>query len=418
MSTDRPSLSIRLLCCLLAGTGSLIASQATDLEAQGGPPAGMQRAEVVTRTTMGRVNGSRLIKYTTLGAAGGAGMAMGYWALSDQGMRGNSCEPLNCALPYLTITGALAGLFLARELEAQRIALTPREGAIAKFATTEIALITPPTWVEANDSLLFVAGDSGVQVISSRNAKPSAVARRAAGLRAVRQVVLVPERNVLSIGTATALWETPVMTGAARRVGDGGISALASNARSVLSASGDMVRLQRGIEGESAITDSLRVGATVGAAAWDARDQHWWVATDSSLIRVTQSASGLTLGAKLSIPAGARGLTIGANYVVVVLGDAGIVAFPRASLSSADAGGVISPLRLVGEPRFAFDADFLGDTLYVAGGVDGVFRVALSPDARIIDSSRQFPFATLIRNQGGQIWVGDRGRQEMVRIDR
>ena len=109
-------------------------------------------------------------------------------------------------------------------------------------------------------------------------------------------------------------------------------------------------------------------------------------------------------------------MTLSATHVAVALGEAGLMAWPRASLTSAQQGGVIAPLRLAGEPRFVFDADFAGDVLYVAGGVDGLFRVAIEPTLRIIDSSRQFPFVTLVKTDGGVVWVGDRGRNELVRV--
>lgn len=417
----------------IAASGLLLALCAASTGAQGGPPggsppvgtspvigtaSGMQRADIATRASMRRPSSSRLVKYTVVGAGSGAALAMGYWAMSEKGMRGSNCKPLECALPFLSISGAVAGLFLAHELEAQRIATSPREGAIARFSTTEAALPAPPTWVEVNDSLVVVATDSGVQVISTAGTKPVISARRAAGLRAIRQVAMVPGREVLTIGTASALWETPYLAGPARRIGDGAVSALAASDRAVLSAQGALLQLQRGVDENTSITDTLRLNGAVGAVAWDAREEQWLAATDSSLTRVQVGARGLQATSSTPIPSGARGMAIGANYIAIVLGDAGIVAFSREMLQRAQEGGVVSPMRMVGEPRFAFDAAFAGDTLYVAGGVDGLFRMELSPQPRLLNSSRQFPFVTLVRNQNGTIWVGDRGKESMVRIDR
>jgi len=378
-------------------------------------PAGLQRAEIATRTSMGRVSGARLAKYTVLGATAGAGLAMGYWAVSERGQRGNACQPIDCALPYLTITGALAGLFLARELEAQRIALTPREGNSVEFGLLAAPLLAPPNWAEVNDSLVVVANDSGVQVINVATAKPTPTARRAAGLRAIRQVALLPSRSAIVLGTGTALFETPLIAGPARRVSDGAVAALASNGSAVLSASGTTLRLMR--DGQNAVSDTLTMPQPVNSLAWDARANHWWATSDSSLTAITASEQGLRRGDALSIPPGARRVAVGSNYLAIALGDAGMLVYPRASLSATQGGGIITPLRMVGEPRFVFDVEFLGDTLYAAGGVDGVYRIELSPEPRIIDSSRQFPFATLVRNLNGRMWVGDRGRQEMIRVE-
>jgi hypothetical protein len=73
---------------------------------------------------------------------------------------------------------------------------------------------------------------------------------------------------------------------------------------------------------------------------------------------------------------------------------------------------------LRGEPRFAFDLAFLGSDLFVAGGVDGVTRIELSPAARIVGSSRQAQYATSIVSDGKALWVGDRttSRTRVMRI--
>lgn len=404
-----PLATMAMASALLALAPGLSAQSAQDA------PSGLQRSEIATRTSMGKVSGSRLAKYTVFGAAAGAGLAMGYWAVSERGQRGSNCEPLDCALPYLTITGAIAGLFLARELETQRIALTPREGNTVEFSTLAAPLLSPPNWAETADSLLVVASDSGVQVLNTQLAKPAATARRAAGLRAIRQVALLPSRAAIVLGTGTALFETPLLAGPARRVSDGAVSALASNGSAVLSASGTTLRLMR--DGQNAVTDTLVTSQPVNSLIWDARASHWWATTDSSLTAITVTEQGLRSGDALSIPPGARRVAVGSNYLAIALGDAGLLVYPRASMSASRDGGVMTPLRMVGEPRFVFDVEFLGDTLYAAGGVDGVYRIELTPEPRIIDSSRQFPFATLVRNLNGKMWVGDRGRQEMIRVE-
>lgn len=398
---------------LLAALFTASATAAASADAQGPPPpGGLQRAEAVAQRE-NRVSNSRLARYTGLGALTGAALALGYWSVSEEGQRGSDCRPLECALPYLTISGAIAGLFLGRELEMQRIALAPREGDVVRYASTAVKLVAPPTFFDARDTLLVVASDSGAQLVSATQ-PPRALATRAAGLRSIRQVTLLPTRGTLAIGTATALWEAPISSGPARRVSEGAVTALGASPGSLLSASGSTLLLHR--SEPTARMDSLDVGSAVDAVAWDSVDGVWWVAADSMLIRVRETQAGLERGGQLGLPAPGRRIALSAGYVAVALGDAGLIAWPRAALTSAQQGGVIAPLRLSGEPRFVFDADFDGDLLYVAAGVDGLYRVALEDAPRVLDSTRQFPFVTLVKVEQGVVWIGDRGKMELVRL--
>jgi hypothetical protein len=70
-----------------------------------------------------------------------------------------------------------------------------------------------------------------------------------------------------------------------------------------------------------------------------------------------------------------------------------------------------------GEPRFAYDVALLDDALYVAGGVDGVWRLALAGGTPVVEgASRQVRFALQLRVSGGALWVTDRDEQRVVRL--
>jgi hypothetical protein len=371
-------------------------------------PGGFSRAEDASR-----VSGARLLRYSAIGALAGSVMALGYYAVSEKGQRGGECQPLQCALPYLTVSGAIAGLFMGRELEMARAATAPREGTVLRYASSAAAVLSAPITFELRDTLIVTASDSGVQLVAAME-PPRPLARRAAGLRAIRQVALLPNRSSIAIGTATALWETPLLSGPARRVADGPVTALATSPRAVLSASGSRLRRHRA-DSLGAATDSLELPGTITAAVWDSIGSVWYVAADTQLVRVREGATGLEANATWSLPAAARRIALSPRWIAVVMGDAGISAWDRVSLAQ---GGVQQPRRVSGEPRFAFDADFAGDTLYVAGGVDGLFTVTLDPSPRVLGSSRQFPFATLVQVSKDAIWVGDRAKQTIMRINR
>ncbi len=371
-----------------------------------------QRSPDATATSAPRPRGSVLARTSLYGALSGTVMAMGFYFLSDRGERSNGCQPINCALPFLSVSGALAGLFIGRELDAQHRAFAPRVGESIAFGFNEAITLSSPIGLDVRDSLIAVVSDSGAQILSAANA-PKALRRRASGLSAMRQVAIVPSRGALVLGTGTALWETSLLTGPASRLADGAVDALAASSDAVMSASGKRVRWRRG-SGESLRTDSLELSQSVAAIAFDSVAKTWWVATDSTIVQINETATGIQqTGLKLALPATARAIAMNGEWVAAALGDAGIIAWSRANIA---AGGAPSSVRVTNEPRFAYDLAFLNGSLFVAGGVDGLFQISLTPAPRVIGSSRQLQFATSIRAGNGVLWVGDRNRRSVVRV--
>ena len=374
------------------------------------PLAAPLQAQTTSARTITRGTGVRLGRFSLIGAATGSALALGYYFVSAKGQNAGGCRPFSCAMPFLTLSGALSGLFIGSELNAQRRAETPRAGANFAFTISEASVLAAPTAFDVRDSLIAVVSDSGAQLLLA-SATPKALRRRAAGLNNLRQVVIVPRSGALVLGTATALWEASLVSGPATRVLDGPIDALASSDDAVLSASGKRLQLRRGI-GASVRIDSLNMSTTITALTYDMNAGAWWIGTDSTLVHVSLTDAGLRAGLTLHLPAAARSIAVSGNWVAVALGDQGIVAWQRATMFAPAS----IPVRLVGEPRFAYDLAFLDGTLFVAGGVDGLYRVSLSPTPQVLGSSRQFPFATTVRAEGGAIWVGDRIRKAVIRV--
>lgn len=389
---------------------ALAAALPLSLTAQSSAPRpGSMGAIPVTNAR--RPAGGTLARSSAFGALTGTVLAMGYYFLSEKGSRSSGCQPLDCALPFLAGSGAIAGLFIGRELDAQRRAFAPRAGEAIEFAFGEGKVLAPPTFIDVRDSLIAVVSDSGVQLLSA-TAAPKALRRRANGLSALRQVAIVPSRGSLVLGTGTALWEASLLAGPATRLTDGPVDALAASGDVVLSASGNRLRVRVGA-GESARTDSLEFPQPIASVAYDSIAQAWWVATDSQVVQVTSNSGKLArTSISLALPATARAVATSAEWIAAALGDEGVIAWRRESLS----GGVIAAVRVTQEPRFAYDLTFLGGALYVAGGVDGLFQLSLSPIPRVVGSSRQLQFATTVRAGNGVLWVGDRNRVSVVRV--
>jgi hypothetical protein len=353
---------------------------------------------------------ARMLRTSIFGALTGSVLATGYYFLSEKGTRSNGCQPINCALPFLVTSGGLAGMFVGRELDAQRRAFAPRAGSAIAFGFAEVGVLSSPTFIDVRDTLIAVVSDSGAQLLSA-TASPKALRRRASGLSAMRQIAIMPSRGTLLLGTGSALWEAGLLTGPASRLADGAVDALAVSPDAILSASGRRVRLRTGT-GETARTDSMDLPRPVSAIAYDATAGSWWVATDSQVVQMTGREGKLaTSSVSMPLPAAARAIAVSAGWVAAALGDEGVIAWARESLSSSP-----TPVRVTQEPRFAYDLAFLGESLFVAGGVDGLFQLSLTPVARVIGSSRQLQFATTVRAGNGVLWVGDRNRQSVVRV--
>lgn len=374
----------------------------------------MQRASAVQSQSQSQASGpgDHRFRYMGAGAAIGGLLALGYHQLSVGGRAGR-CQPMSCALPYLTMTGALSGLFISREKFAERRAEMPRAGSVLEFRFTETVLPAAATALGIRDTLVVAATDSGAQVLST--ARGSLLRRRGAGLSNLRSVAIAGSDPRLLIGTGTALWETPLTTGLISRVLDGPVDALSAHGDIVVATSGNSVRVRRMAPSGATRIDSLNAGVPVTSARFDATSGKWWLTGDSLLFELTVAEGDAlpVLTQRAMFSGQARAVASSRNWVAVALGSDGLAIWPRTALGGS---GVTSPVLLRGEPRFAFDLAFVGDDLFVAGGVDGVTRVDLSAGARIVGSSKQGGYATTIESDNGVLWVGDRNTRRLLKI--
>lgn len=366
---------------------------------------------MTTRSEQSRkVPKTRAALYSALGAATGGALAMGYYFMSERGDRAGGCRPFNCAMPFLVVSGAISGLFIAKEVDAQRRVDAPRTGESFTFAFADAATLAPPIAIDVGDSLVAVVSDSGAQLFSVAPA-PKALRRRAAGLSSLRQVVILPSSQTMVLGTGTALWETALVTGPATRIGDGPIDALSASKDGVMSAVGPRIRLRRG-SGTTQRVDSLQLEGPVSALAYDETSRDWWISLDTAVVQIVADDAGLHVGKSFAVPSTARSIATNGQWIAAALGDAGVIAWRREAIG----GAAPTAIRVAQEPRFAYDLTFFNDDLFVAGGVDGLFRLSLSPVSRVVGSSRQFPFATTVKSQGGFVWVGDISRRTISRV--
>lgn len=377
--------------------------------------AQLSRSGVQPPPAMQSGPGDHRIRYMLGGAAVGSAMALGYYFMSNKGENAGRCGPTACALPYLSISGGLFGLFLSREKAAQRRAEMPRAGEALEFPLTSVTLPAAATSIAVRDTIVVAATDSGAQVVQAAT-RPVVLRRRGAGLSSVRSVAIGGADPRLYIGTGTALWETPLTSGLLTRVSDGAVDALDASGDVIVSATDRTLRVRRTVNGATRV-DSVQAPSAVSAIAPESAER-WWVTADSALLSLTFDASGApSLTHRATFAGQALAVTSSPTWVVVSLGGDGLAIWPRTALAGSSAGGVvIAPTVMRGEPRYAFDAAFVGERLFVAGGVDGVVEVDLSGAPRVVGASRQAGYATSISSEGGVLWVSDRGSNRVLRI--
>lgn len=372
-------------------------------------------APVLAQRTVDETAGSpvRRLKYTVIGALVGVALAGGYASAVDKAIP-PSCDPWGCAMPFLSVSGAITGLFLAREIDAQRRAERPRVGVRDRVGLEYAVLPAMPDGMSLRDSLIAVVSDSGISIFAAE-AKPRALRRRGIGLRGLRDVALLPSNARLLVSSDVALYGTSSVSGVAARLLDGAITAIAAGGDGWLAARGAAITVERQ-RGGAAVRDSINIGTTAGSAAYDESSGSWWVGTDSALFRVewtTDAQSGLRIAERIATAGGVRAIASSPAWIAVALGEAGVAVWRR----GAAGGGIVAPIRLQSEPRFAYDLAFYQNTLLVAGGTDGLVRIALDPTPTVLGVSRDLPFATLVNvDAKNGIWVGDRGRGTLNRV--
>ena len=358
--------------------------------------------------------GDHRFRYLLGGAAIGGLLALGYYQLSDGGKQSGRCMPLNCALPYLTLSGAISGLFLAREVAAQRRAESPRAGDALSFSFTDVKLPSAALDMDIRDTLLVAATDSGAQLLRS-GPRPAALRRRGTGLSNIRSVALANSDNALVIGTGTALWETPLVTGVLSQIMSGAVDALSVHEGTIVASFGNVVRVRRSVNGATTL-DSVISPAPISSIEYDDIAGKWWLTGDSLLFDLVITEGVPVLAQRAQFMGTPRGVAFSRNWIAVALGSDGLAIWPRESVGGVGGDMAGAPMLLRGEPRFAFGVAFVGDELYVAGGVDGVTQVSVTGGPRIVGSFRGAGYATTILARDGVLWVGDRNKTRVMRI--
>ncbi|WP_353266444.1 hypothetical protein [Gemmatimonas sp.] len=324
-------------------------------------------------------------------------------------------------MPYLTGSGALTGLFLSREIALQRASTRPGLAARERVIARLVPLGSTPTSLLAMDSVLYVAGDSGITVLGPVS-EPRALRRRAAGLRGLQGIALTDgsdasRERMLLIGTDAARFITGDVGGAISRTVPTPIRGVAAQAENWVAAGVRTVYAGTGalVDGRTLrTTDSLSMSVEIRSMSADVVRGIYWVATDSSIVEVRLSANGsISRGNELTLPAPVHAVAVSARSIVAATDDQRLLIWPKSSIDSPTK----SPEILSLGASYPYAIAFRGQELFVAAGAEGVLRVAIEPKVELLGTIADVRFATTISvGPDGTLWVADRNRSGVVRL--
>jgi hypothetical protein len=284
-------------------------------------------------------------------------------------------------------------------------------------------VLAPPTAFIVRDSVLVAVGDSGAVVMpiaaAQRSLQANALRRQARGLAGLSVVELDVSKSRMLLGSANALYASPLAGGPAERLLSGVIRAIAVGATpgTWAVARGEWIVVQRA-EGSR---DSLQIKGGAAALAYDARRALWWAGTDSGVVAIRDAerdstgASRLTIVRRLDTPAPVRALAHGPRWIVAALGEWGAMGWRDDT--GAPTAVTATPTVLRGSPRFVYDVAIQNDRLWIAGGSDGLIRVALDAEWRILGSTRDRGSIVGVQPAADNVvWVSELGQRRLRRL--
>jgi hypothetical protein len=345
-----------------------------------------------------------------IGAAVGAAAAGTYAGLSG-GAIGHCSRP-KCVTILSVSTGALIGFMIGRESD-RLYALRYRYGRPLSLGGQRLDLRLTPLDVRVDGPTVAVAGEGGVEILTS-TPQLERVTTRGRGLRGVQ--LAEPGRERLLVGTTIGLYAFPLADeetlGAL--IAPGEVSALDLKADRVLVANGRQAVLAR-MEGDSLqpLGTPRPFADQVVDVAWDTRRAIAWVLTESALVALATSDSGLadSLGA-FALPTPGRRLDVRGDTAALAAGEGGVfvldVAAPGSPALLAQWSGA----------RFAYDVALRQGVVYLAAGPEGLYVLDSGPQGGLVvrGLDRHFGFVSALSVSDGGLFVVDRVGRALHRV--
>ncbi len=333
-----------------------------------------------------------------------------YAFAGDATVKGN-CTSKTCVGVAAGLIGAGIGFLIGSELDS-RYKRRMAAGPSLTYSFQNVPLDLVPDRLTGFQGGAAVIGLGGARIVF----RDGTVRRRAAGVRGIEDVAVVPAEDLLILSTFSNLLTFPVNDDVAPgqvvdERGGGSLQLFQNNLAVAGLDSLRLLRIQRTAREVSVATlTEVESFDYVTDMAFSDFGRIGWVLMEDRLASYTADLEKI---AETELPAAGRSVRARGSLLAVAAGSNGVyileAADPAAPRVVQHYSGV----------SFAFAADLDGDLLYVAAGSDGVVVVDIGGSVpTVIGVARETRFATdVVVTESGDVWILDRDGRSVQLAD-
>ncbi len=342
---------------------------------------------------------------------GGVVAGVPAYAFGGDGTVRTNCSSKTCVGLAAGLIGAGIGFLIGSELDS-RYKRRMAAGPSLNYSFQSVPLDLVPDRLTGFPGGAAVIGLGGARIVF----RDGTVRRRAAGVRGIEDVVVVPSEDLLILSTFSNLLTFPVGDDAAPgqvvdERGGGSLQLFQDNLAVAGLDSLRLLRIQKTAQevSLSTLTEVENFNFVTDMAFSDFGHVGWVLMED----RLASYTSDLEKIAETELPAAGRTVRAQGSRLVVAAGSNGVYV-----LEAADPAAPRVVQHYSGV-SFAFAADLDGDLLYVAAGSDGVVLVDIGGAVpTVIGVARETRFATdVVVTEGGDVWILDRDGRSVQLAD-
>lgn len=373
------------------------------------PVLGAQRADTIPQAPPQSHRIPRRLLFGVIGAVAGAGLGALYAGAARDSQPG-SCSSSRCVATVTTLSGAVIGFMIGRELD-QLHALRYRGGAPLEPHFEAVGLLGEPSLLATTDTIVGVGGTSGVQLFATTGATMRALGRRGTGVRGIDALGLVPG-GAVAVGAPSGLYLYPAGTGPGELLREGATSAATATTARIYFAAGTRIEVAPVTADTTRDWPGIDIGAPVRTLATSDGGGILWAATDSALIALRPDGDSLVRVGMVAEDAPIRRISASGHLLAAALGEKGVRLY--------DVTQPASPRELARwtGARFVYDVSLVGNRLFAASGIEGVYVLSILGGNRLVVKglARELGFAVALASRGGYTYILDRSTTSLRRI--